>query len=164
MTDETPAPSEIQRTRERMEKLSWLLDDSVPIPGTRFRFGLDSIIGLVPGLGDVVGVVLGAGILYQSVRIGAPRAIIIKMVGNSATDAIGGLVPMIGDLFDFAFKSNRRNAKLLMDYLDAQEAPELASGRSARFKALALSGAFLAVTIGLIAFAWHLILSTTSVD
>lgn len=158
MTDSPPPSSEVQRTRERMEKLGWLLDDSVPLPGTRFRFGLDSIIGLVPGIGDVIGVVLGAGILYQSVRVGAPRPLIVRMLGNSATDAIGGLVPMIGDLFDFAFKSNRRNAKLLMDYLDSVDPPEVEASPASRFKALAISGLFLAAAIGLIVLLWSILL------
>ncbi|MGH8516920.1 MAG: DUF4112 domain-containing protein [Panacagrimonas sp.] len=139
-----------------MEKLAWLLDGLVRVPGTQWRFGLDSIIGLVPGVGDVVGLLLGATILYESIRVGAPRATIVRMVGNSAADALGGLIPGIGDLFDFAFKSNQRNARLLMEHLDQVEArPTLeAHPRGSLALALVLVAAFLGATIGLLWWVW----------
>ncbi|MCC2658854.1 MAG: hypothetical protein K0Q76_3962 [Panacagrimonas sp.] len=139
-----------------MEKMAWLLDGMLRVPGTRFRFGLDSIIGLVPGVGDVVGLLLGATILYESVRAGAPRALLVRMVGNAAADALGGLIPGIGDLFDFAFKSNQRNARLLMEHLDRVEArPALeAPRRGSAVPALLLVAGFLAATIGLLWLAW----------
>lgn len=111
-----------------MEKLAWLLDGAIPVPGTKFRFGLDSIIGLIPGVGDAIGLLLGAGILYESVRIGVPRALLGKMIGNAALDTLGGLVPGLGDLFDFAFRSNARNARLLMQHLDALDAASTGAG------------------------------------
>jgi hypothetical protein len=139
-----------------MEKLAWLLDGFVRVPGTRFRFGLDSIIGLVPGVGDVVGLLLGATILYESVRAGAPRPLLLRMVGNAAADALGGLIPGIGDLFDFAFKSNQRNARLLIEHLDRMEATAVAESpsRGSPWLALLLVVGFLAATIGLLAWAW----------
>lgn len=105
-----------------MEKLAWLLDGAVRVPGTRFRFGLDSVIGLIPGIGDVIGLLLGAGILYESFRVGAPRPLILKMLGNAVADAVGGLIPGVGDVFDFAFRANKRNAALLVAHLDDLEA------------------------------------------
>ena len=142
-----------------MEKLAWLLDGAVPVPGTKFRFGVDSIIGLIPGVGDVVGMLLGAAILYESIRIGAPRPLIAKMIGNSATDAIGGLIPGIGDLFDFAFKSNKRNAKLLMEHLDRVEAKPRHEGGGSRLVAILAVSAFLAVAVGLLCAVWSWLLS-----
>jgi hypothetical protein len=156
MAETVPDPSRARVSRARIEKLAWLLDGAVRVPGTKFRFGLDSIIGLMPGVGDVVGLLLGAMILYESVRAGAPRATIARMLGNTAADTLGGLIPGIGDLFDFAFKSNQRNARLLMEHLDrvdarpADEAPR----RGSTGLALLLVAAFLAATIGLLWWVW----------
>lgn len=159
---EIPADAARARiTRARMEKLAWLLDGAVPVPGTRFRFGLDSIIGLIPGIGDAVGLLLGATILYESVRVGAPRATIAKMVGNSVVDTLGGLVPVVGDLFDVAFRSNKRNAALLIAHLDTVDAQAVvgASRRGSRVLALLLVAAFLGAAIGLLWWVWSWLLS-----
>lgn len=157
MPETVPHPTRARVTRARIEKLAWLLDGVIRVPGTRFRFGLDSIIGLVPGVGDVVGLLLGAAILYESVRAGAPRTLLVRMVGNSAADALGGLIPGVGDLFDFAFKSNQRNARLLMEHLDRIEARPIETAtprRGSALLALLLVAAFLAVTCGLLWWAW----------
>lgn len=156
MPEIVPDPIRARVTRARMEKLAWLLDGVIRVPGTKFRFGLDSIIGLVPGVGDVVGLILGATILYESVRAGAPRALLVRMVGNAVADALGGLVPGVGDLFDVAFKSNQRNARLLMEHLDKIEARPIdtAPRRGSALLALLLVAAFLAVTCGLLWRAW----------
>lgn len=138
-----------------MEKLAWLLDGAIPVPGTRFRFGLDSIIGLIPGVGDVIGFGIGAMILYQSVRIGVPRSVLGKMLGNAALDALGGLVPGIGDLFDFAFKSNRRNVKLLTEHLDSVEGRPETQARGSRLLALLLVLGLLAAGGGLLWWIWR---------
>lgn len=137
-----------------MEKLAWLLDGAIPLPGTRLRFGLDSIVGLIPGVGDVIGFGIGAVILYESVRIGVPRNTIGRMLGNAGLDALGGLVPGIGDLFDFAFKSNRRNVKLLTEHLDRLEARAHPGTRGSRSLALLLVLAFLASGGGLLWWMW----------
>ncbi len=97
----------------RLRTLSRVLDDLVRIPGTRFRFGLDPIIGLVPGLGDAAGAVFSGLILLAGVRLGAPPVVLLRMAGNIALDAIVGAVPLLGDVFDFGFKANRRNLALL---------------------------------------------------
>lgn len=142
-----------------MEKLAWLMDGAIPVPGTKFRFGLDSIIGLIPGVGDVIGFVIGAGILYESVRIGVPRAMVGTMLGNAALDALGGLVPGLGDLFDFAFKSNRRNVKLLTEHLDGLEARTVEGKSGSKLLALLMVAAFLAAAGGLLWFVWSRLLS-----
>jgi len=116
--------------RRRTERLSILLDSAVGIPGTRWRFGLDALIGLVPGVGDLVGVVLSAWLLLEGARIGAPMPVLWRMAGNIALDALLGFVPVLGDLFDVAFKANRRNARLLAAHLDTVAMPpETASRR-----------------------------------
>lgn len=155
---ETPAdPSRVRRSRARAQKIAWLLDGALRLPGTKFRFGLDSIIGLIPGVGDVIGLLLGATLLYEAVRVGAPRALLAKMVGNAATDALGGLVPGIGDLFDFAFRSNRRNANLLLEHLDRIEAQPASAGRGgSRLLAMLLISVFLLAAVALLAWVWSL--------
>ncbi len=111
----------------RLRTLSRVLDDLVRIPGTRFRFGLDPIIGLVPGLGDAVGAVFSAVILLAGVRMGAPGVVLLRMAGNIALDAIVGAIPVLGDAFDFGFKANRRNLALLERW---ERAPASAVRRS----------------------------------
>src|SRR5512141_2676907 len=98
---------------ERLRSLTRVLDDLVPIPGTRFRFGLDPIIGLVPGLGDAAGAVFAGFILLTAWRAGAPAAVLLRMAGNIVVDTVVGAVPVLGDLFDFGWKANRRNLRLV---------------------------------------------------
>ena len=141
-----------------MEKLAWLLDGVVRIPGTRWRFGLDSLIGLFPGVGDIAGMLLGAGILYQGVRVGAPRLVIIGMLRNLAVDAAGGLIPVVGDLFDFAYKAHRRNADLLIEHLDRVQAQDKPHKRGSTLLALLLAGAFIAVSVTLLWLLWSWLL------
>ncbi len=100
-------------TLTRLRTFSRVLDDLVRIPGTRLRFGLDPIIGLVPGLGDAAGAVFAAVILLAGIRMGAPAVVLLRMAGNIALDAIVGAIPVLGDAFDFGFKANRRNLALL---------------------------------------------------
>ena len=104
---------------EHLTALSYLLDRAFRIPGTQWRFGLDALIGLVPGLGDVVGSLVGAYSLWIARQLGAPAAVQARMVMNLAIDGIVGLVPFLGDLFDFAFKANSRNHALLGQWLQS---------------------------------------------
>ncbi len=109
---------EITRSLRRMRKLAWLLDGSARIPGTRFRFGLNSLIGLVPGVGDVALAMLSMWIVWEARRIGVPRGLLVRMMFNIAIEAFGGLVPVIGDAFDMVFKANLRNIALVESYVD----------------------------------------------
>ena len=90
-----------------------LLDSAVPVPGTSFRFGLDPILGLVPGFGDIVSPLFTVGIIWQARDLGVPRVVMMRMIINVAIDTLVGLVPIVGDLFDFAWKSNDMNLALL---------------------------------------------------
>jgi hypothetical protein len=102
----------------RARALTRLLDSAAKIPGTGIRFGLDPLLGLVPGLGDVAGAALAGYLVLLAQRLGAPRSVILRMLANVAVDTVGGTVPLIGDAFDVAFKSNTRNLALLERTLD----------------------------------------------
>ena len=105
----TPSSDPLARART----LARLLDSAAKVPGTGIRFGADAILGLIPGLGDVAGAALAGYLVLLAQRLGAPRAVVLRMLANVAVDTIGGTVPVIGDLFDVAFKSNTRNVALL---------------------------------------------------
>jgi hypothetical protein len=96
-----------------------VLDDAIGIPGTRLRFGIDPIVGLVPGLGDLLGGAASAYIILEAARAGAPASVLLRMAVNVGIDTIVGSIPVLGDLFDFAWKSNARNVTLLGRHLDA---------------------------------------------
>jgi uncharacterized protein DUF4112 len=97
----------------RVRHFAEFLDSGVPLPFTSFRIGLDPILGLVPGLGDTAGALLAGWILIEAARLGASRATLVRMAGNIALDATIGAIPVVGDLFDFVWKSNLRNVALL---------------------------------------------------
>ena len=97
----------------RARALARLLDSAVKVPGTGVRFGADAILGLVPGLGDVAGAALAGYLVILAQRMGAPRAVVLRMLANVAVDTFGGTIPLVGDLFDVAYKSNTRNLALL---------------------------------------------------
>lgn len=105
-------------TRKRLERLAWLLDNAIPVPGTGVRFGIDALIGLVPGFGDSAGALCSSYILLAAARLGVPKAVLLKMAFNIALDTLVGAVPVLGDLFDFAWKANQRNVELLDAYYD----------------------------------------------
>lgn len=102
---------------EHLAKLSFLLDRAFRVPGTQWRFGLEAIIGLIPGLGDMVGSLAGMYSLWVARQLGVPFVVQARMVMNLAIDGIVGLVPFAGDLFDFAFKAHSRNQALLERWL-----------------------------------------------
>jgi hypothetical protein len=95
------------------DKAAWLLDDCLRIPGTRFRFGLDALIGLFPVAGDAVGFAVSSLTIFRAARAGVPRRVLAKMGGNMVIDLFGSIVPVVGDVFDTVFKAHRRNFELL---------------------------------------------------
>jgi Domain of unknown function (DUF4112) len=101
--------SEEDRLR-RLDRLSRLLDNAFAIPGTRFRIGLDGILGLIPGIGDATGAALS---IVQAARLGLPVSTLLRMVGNVALETVVGAVPIVGDIFDIVWKANIRNMALL---------------------------------------------------
>ena len=105
------------RDFERLDRLATLLDNSIRIPGTRIRVGLDGLIGLVPGIGDSLMLLAGLYVVLRARMLGAPMSIILQMLVNLALDFVVGSVPVLGDIFDIAFKANIRNVDLLRDWL-----------------------------------------------
>lgn len=105
----------LQKMR-RLSSISRLMDTAVGIPGTRLRFGADSVLGLVPIIGDGAGALVGLYIVNEARRLGLPREKIAKMIGNVAMDSVVGSVPLFGDLFDVYFKSHRRNVQIILDH------------------------------------------------
>jgi len=99
-----------------LKHISRLLDSAFVLPGTEFRIGLDPLLGLVPGLGDLASPMFTMALLWQSRDLGIPRVVQLRMIFNVAIDALVGLLPVAGDLFDFAWKANDRNLALLERY------------------------------------------------
>lgn len=110
-------PPVLDPSMSDIEQLATLLDAQFRIPGTSLRFGYDSIIGLVPGVGDSVTALLGGYIVYRARQLGAPPSLIARMLLNLGVDAAFGSIPIVGDVFDFAFKANRKNVALLRQHL-----------------------------------------------
>jgi hypothetical protein len=98
-----------------------LLDTQYRIPGTRMRFGLDFLIGLIPGAGDIISLGMSGVLILTMARYGASGRLVVKMLGNVALDTLVGSVPFLGDLFDLVYKSNYRNLKLLREHYEAGE-------------------------------------------
>lgn len=116
-----------QADLESARKLARVLDDLIRIPGTNVRIGLDGIVGLIPVGGDLVTTALSLLILGRAARLGVPSAVLGRMAGNVALDAVVGAVPVLGDLFDFGFRANSRNARLLERYTESPEGTTRAS-------------------------------------
>lgn len=129
------------QVRERLARLAWLLDSSIPIPGTRFTIGLEALIGLFPVIGDAIGVFLSSYIVREAATLGVPRSILARMVFNVALEGVVGMIPLAGDVFDAAYKANQRNVRLLNAWLEHPRAAQ----RSSRSFVFAL-------TAGLVAF------------
>ncbi len=110
--------SDLNARLARLERLARLMDDGGRVPRTSVRFGLDALIGLIPGIGDLVGGLISLYVLIEAWRLGAPRRLLMRMLLNILADGILGSVPVLGDLFDVAWKANRRNLRLLTDYLE----------------------------------------------
>jgi hypothetical protein len=106
------APPELQ-VNPLVERLAHLMDEAIPIPGTSWRVGLDGIVGLVPVVGDLLGLVSAAVILQEAKRLKLPRYQQARIMLNFAIDTVLGAVPLVGDLFDFAFKANKASVEIL---------------------------------------------------
>lgn len=113
------SPQEEARFK-RVRLLSRLLDEQFRIPGTTYRLGLDGLLGLIPGVGDAAGAILSVYILYEAIRLGAPSTVLLRMIANIGIDTVGGAIPVVGDIFDMAWKANKKNAALLHAYLASQ--------------------------------------------
>ena len=120
----------------RIGRVTHALDDLIAVPGTPVRVGLDPIIGLIPVVGDVVSGIVGAWVIGEAARFGVPRIVLGRMVVNLAVDLAIGAIPLLGDLFDVAFRSNTRNLALFRRH--ALEPDASTRGDQAFFVGLAL--------------------------
>ena len=139
----------------RLDSLSYLLDNSIRVPGTNARFGADAVIGLIPGFGDAAGALMSAYIVLQAARLGAPAASLARMLLNVGIEALFGAVPVLGDLFDAAFKANARNVAILRG--------ELAKPGSTRRSSTAVVGAVvvaLVVILGAVGWLAFMVMRT----
>ena len=113
---------DVARAR-RVRALARLLDNAIPIPGTRWRFGFDAIVGLVPVAGDLIGGVLSGYIILEAARAEVPTLTLMRMLMNVGIDTLVGAVPALGDLFDAAWTANLRNVALLERHLAVTAGP-----------------------------------------
>lgn len=137
-------------------RLARLLDSAVGIPGTRFRLGLDSLLGIVPGLGDVAGAAASGYLVLLGARHGVPRAVLMRMIGNVAVDAVGGSVPVLGDLFDVGWKANTRNLHLLERSLGAP-ATSAAEPRVSRLAVVGMILLLVLLAVGSVVAGWFIL-------
>jgi hypothetical protein len=110
-------PPEEKEKRKGLEPLfkwiAFIMDEVIRVPGTKFRFGLDPLIGLVPGIGDTSSALVSAFALIQAVRLGVPKVLLMRMALNILVNEAVGIIPVIGDTFSFWFKSNARNYEII---------------------------------------------------
>ncbi len=116
----TPSPSHVASLR-RLRRISHLLDNSIPIPGTKYRIGLDPILGLIPGGGDLISSIFAGYVVFKSAQMGVPQETLVKMAANIVFDTVAGTVPVAGDLLDVAWKANVKNIELLDAHLGSPE-------------------------------------------
>jgi hypothetical protein len=120
-TDSKPKPASHPDASQvnRLQRLSYLLDQSIPIPGTGYRIGLDPILGLFPAWGDAAGAVLSVYIVVNALQLGVSKSVLLKMLSNILLETLVGVVPVLGDIFDATWKANLRNMRLLEAHLDS---------------------------------------------
>lgn len=139
----------------RSRKISWLLDECIRIPGTRLRFGLDPVLGLLPYGGEAVATIMGTLILSDAGKKGLPLATLLRMGGNMIVNALVGVIPVVGDIFSFWFKSNSRNYALLNAYLESDHGAEARGGWWPVILILAIIGTVVVINV----LTWILLLS-----
>ena len=143
-TDEKHGLTRIENSKlAQARALAKLLDRAVRIPGTRITFGLDALLGIIPGGGDLAGGIFSVWLILLASRMGLPPHVIMRMVGNVAIDTFGGSIPLIGDLFDVAWKSNTRNLELLEQFADVPSG----SGQLISRRALAVAIGIVALLV-----------------
>ena len=136
-----------RRDLERLRAIARLFDQAFAVPGTQWRFGVDALFGLIPGLGDVAGALVAVYALRVARNLGAPAAVQLQMLSNVALDALVGTVPLVGDLFDFAFKAQTRNLALLDAWMDTPHETARRSRRGLLLIPLDVLVVFMTLTI-----------------
>lgn len=118
------------RDVQRLRRVAHWLDDRFRVPGTNIRFGLDALIGLLPGVGDSVSALWGVYFIGRAHQLGMPMSLKSKMAANLLVDLLVGAIPIVGDLFDVGFKSHVRNVALLDDFIDGKRDRQTAEERN----------------------------------
>jgi hypothetical protein len=136
----------------RLRGLANLLDNRFRIPGTPYRFGIDPLIGLAPGVGDAVSALLATWLLVGAARLGAPGAVLARMGVNIAVDSLVGAIPLLGDLFDAGYKANVRNVALLEDWARRP----VPTHRASRALVAAVVVVVLVAVVAIVLVAWKL--------
>jgi hypothetical protein len=131
---------------ERVRRIAWLLDNSIPLPGG-FRIGLDAVVGLLPGVGDAIGALFSAYIINEARAMGASRSVLLRMTLNVLLETVIGSVPFAGDLFDAAYKANMRNLALL----EREQMNPIANRRASRLLLFGLAVLLVLLVAALIA-------------
>lgn len=144
---ESVRSEEADRIRKSLQQFAWLLDSSIPIPGTRLTVGVDAIVGLFPVIGDLIGVALSSYILSQAARLGAPRSVLTRMAFNIGVEGVVGIIPFAGDVFDAAFKANQRNVRLLDQWIEQPRK----TARTSRLLGAGIVAAVVAFLVALVA-------------
>jgi hypothetical protein len=109
--------AEYKATIKRLEEFSRFTDSSIGIPFTKFSFGVESLIGLLPVVGDLAGLILSGYVLIEAQRLGVGKRVKSRIILNMLVDFVGGLIPFFGDIFDAMFKANTRNTRILKKHL-----------------------------------------------
>ncbi len=142
------------------KRVAWLLDECIRIPGTKIKFGLDPILGLIPGGGEIAATLIGATVLTEAGKKGIPFKTLLRMGGNMFVNAICGLFPGVGDFFSAWFKSNKRNYEMLNEYLESEDGQQARGGWWPVLVALIIVGTILVLNLSIIfamgAFAYWL--------
>lgn len=115
---------EHQATLKRLERFSRFTDSSIGIPFTKFKFGIEALIGILPGVGDIAGLALSTYVLFEAQRLGVGWGVKLRIIINMLVDFTVGLIPFFGDIFDAFFKANTRNTQLLKRYLHERSKKE----------------------------------------
>lgn len=112
---------ELDRSRQQIDRIAYIMDECFRIPGLNWRFGVEALLGLVPGAGDVIGGIIGLFLLVRAFQFKLPKVVIARMVINNLIDVTVGSVPFLGDAFDFFWKSNTKNMNLFHQYAGQPE-------------------------------------------
>lgn len=118
LAGQLPLGRDAASVRRRLEAMEAVLERAFVIPGINRPIGLDAIVGLIPVVGDVVTASMGAWLVWEARNLGMPKFHLMRMIGNIGIDTAIGAIPLVGDLFDFAFRSNSRNLRIIKRYLD----------------------------------------------
>lgn len=137
----------------RLDRWAYILDEAIPIPWTRFRIGLDSVVGIVPGIGDLAGLALSSSLLVEALWAHAPKRVLLRMCAHTGLDFLIGLIPILGDIFDVTYQANTRNARIFRRWLEieTQPQPEARSRWPTVLAVLGLTGGLVVAVIASIA-------------